>query len=355
MYRVLGELPQKLRRWPPWRRHGTAVAAALVAVALRYVLLGPGGSYAYITAFPAVVLVAVLLGVGPGLVCSLLAGIAAAYLLVSPAGTLFFADSADALAFVLYLLSCGAILFATQILHSALDALGVVNDRLAQQSAESHLLLREAAHRRQNDLARLIATLKLQATLAEKEGAREALEEASGRIMALARVDRVLVQTDKGNSVIDARDFLAGVMDDVAQAGSVPLRPIAIDLSLQSCLLPKERVLPLGLIATELISNALKYAFPDGRAGHIRFSFRREGAEYVLGVEDDGVGFRPSDPAQGTGLGRTLVKALAAQLNGRLEITGQSAAGGASIHVHFPAEGGADGQAAAAPAATQTA
>lgn len=90
-------------------------------------------------------------------------------------------------------------------------------------------------------------------------------------------------------------------------------------ISLFEALDARARAVPVGLITNELVTNALKYAFPDDRAGTVCIRFWREGEEFVLAVEDDGIGLPDTDAApKGTGLGRRLIRALAAQLGGRL-------------------------------------
>jgi two-component sensor histidine kinase len=81
------------------------------------------------------------------------------------------------------------------------------------------------------------------------------------------------------------------------------------------------------------VTNAVKYAFPDGRPGTIRVSLEEAGGHLCLGVEDDGVGLR-SGRAQGTGLGLDLVRALCQQLGGRLEVA--SGQVGTRLSVAFP-------------------
>jgi two-component sensor histidine kinase len=93
---------------------------------------------------------------------------------------------------------------------------------------------------------------------------------------------------------------------------------------------------PLGLIMNELVVNALKYAFPGDRGGEVHIKFRQQGDEYVLEVSDNGVGIDPTAPAQGTGLGKRLVRALALQIGGRAEIT-PGKRGGTECITRWPA------------------
>jgi anti-sigma regulatory factor (Ser/Thr protein kinase) len=111
-----------------------------------------------------------------------------------------------------------------------------------------------------------------------------------------------------------ARTFVAG-------GSALPLgssSPISIECTAVSLILPVGAAVPLGLIVNELITNAVKYAFPDGRKGTIRVSLSEFGTRLRLSVRDDGVGLRA--PVQGTGLGFHLVEALAKQLGSSVDI-----------------------------------
>jgi two-component sensor histidine kinase len=91
-----------------------------------------------------------------------------------------------------------------------------------------------------------------------------------------------------------------------------------------------DRAVPLGLLATEALSNALKHAFPDGRSGTITISLTHDETQWHFTVRDDGVGM-PAQPTKGIGL--SLIRALTRQLNGRSAV---SKDGGTAVIVTFP-------------------
>src|SRR6185436_345353 len=111
-------------------------------------------------------------------------------------------------------------------------------------------------------------------------------------------------------------------------------KPIALDLSIESHDLDHQRAVAIGLIINELITNALKYAFPKERSGKISVSFEKHGGEFRFRVSDDGVGRATHEPKKGAGHGLDIVRTLAAQLGGRLEQKKTDV--GATFEVVFP-------------------
>ena len=114
------------------------------------------------------------------------------------------------------------------------------------------------------------------------------------------------------------------------------MRPISVEVSAESHRLSLNRAVPLGLIINELLTNALKYAFPGDREGRIRIVFERKDEDFHLCVCDNGVGF--PEGARAEGLGTRLVRALSAQLGGRLRI--ESRASGTECTLVFPCADG---------------
>jgi two-component sensor histidine kinase len=308
----------------------------LAAVAIRAVLLGPHPGYPYLTAFPAVIAAGLVFDRGSAFLAVLLSALLGVLLFVAPLGSLYIPDPVDAVAMVLFTITGLFIAVLIEDLRVTVVGLIEANRQLAQAEAQQEALLREAAHRWHNDLQRLLATLRLQAQASLDERVRAALADAAERVQALARVNRRFERHRHGAAVVDTQELLIELVEDLRQAAGAELRPIAFTVTAKAHELPRDQAALLGLITTELVGNALKYAFPDGRAGAISVDFRREGDRFVLTVADDGVGFDPAAPPRGTGLGRTLVHGFAAQLGGQAEVRLGTAEGTRCI-VSFPA------------------
>lgn len=138
--------------------------------------------------------------------------------------------------------------------------------------------------------------------------------------------------------MVDMREFLQGLVANLrSEVGA--LHPVALHVNAEALPLAVGRAVPVGLIVNELVTNALKYAFPDRQAGSVWVGLRREGGTMVLAVEDEGIGCDPTAAPQGIGIGLRLVKTLAAQLGGRAvpgASRGEGRTPGTEWRVHFP-------------------
>jgi two-component sensor histidine kinase len=166
-------------------------------------------------------------------------------------------------------------------------------------------------------LLRPIAALIRQrsASVADPQ-AKSVLLAATEQMRVMARIHGRLCLGD-GAVSFAAWSFLEGLCQDV-RTSMASSSPISIECTAVSLILPVGAALPLGLIVNELITNAVKYAFPRGRKGTIRVSLSKFGTRLRLSVRDDGVGLRA--PLQGTGLGFHLVQALAKEVGSKVDI-----------------------------------
>ncbi len=220
----------------------------------------------------------------------------------SPFGVLE-ADSTDRLDFTVHDLAF------MQSLGNVLSAAVDRNARQAAQDAllrEKDLLMQEVHHRVKNSLQLVQTMLQLQARGISEGEERDRLQDAASRIMTIAAVHRRLHQ-EGGIDGTDAASYLRGLIEDIGASltPDTALRPIEVDV--KPFLISADRITPVGLIATELVTNALKY-------GQGRVLVRVTGTEAGLTilVEDEGGGFPADfDPALSTSLGMRLVTALA--------------------------------------------
>lgn len=175
------------------------------------------------------------------------------------------------------------------------------------------VLLQEMAHRTKNNLAVLSAMIRLQARNANAEVA-AALEATARRIHIVAEVyDHLSLKQDL--RLVGMRDFLTDVVEKLFQS-LAPSGPIAFNVQSEDVQLPNSQALAIGIVTNELVTNSLKYAFPDNRPGHVTVAFSAA-KEIELTVLDNGVGYA-GDEGNPSGLGSRIIMLLTEQLGGTL-------------------------------------
>lgn len=186
--------------------------------------------------------------------------------------------------------------------------------RDARERAE--VLLGEVNHRVANSLAMVAALVGLQANAIENEEARRALSETQARIQAIAGVHRHLYTSDDVRSV-HAGDYLRSLAAELEHTMQTIGNVSRLAVTVEDVVIPTEKAASLGVVVTELVTNAIKYAYAGGDGGEVRITMRRaESGGLELTVEDDGVGWDGTGAAKGTGLGSRIVKAMAHGLDG---------------------------------------
>jgi two-component sensor histidine kinase len=175
-------------------------------------------------------------------------------------------------------------------------------------------LLHEVDHRVKNNLQLIASLILLQTRRAPDEAARAALKSVLERVTAIATVHRRLFQGDPLR--FDVADFVRDLTGDLAAAAGRD--DLEIALALDEVTIPSSSAAPLALVINELLGNALKHAFPAGRAGRITVSLTDRGQSFVLIIADDGVGMSETPPP--AGFGSTIVELLCRQLHADLQI-----------------------------------
>ena len=200
-----------------------------------------------------------------------------------------------------------------------LVAVADITDARANERAKEEVIerlsvrLREVRHRVANSLQIVSAVLLQNAGRTKSAEARESLTAAHNRVMAVATIERQLSTAEDGNQSVDLETYFVSLCDSMAVAMIGDRQRIAFVVTGGGSV-PSRVSASLGLIVVELVTNALKYAFPNGRAGQIEIGYQAHGPNWSLTVNDDGVGM-PSDPSViRTGLGTSIVQALARQL-----------------------------------------
>jgi PAS domain S-box-containing protein len=204
---------------------------------------------------------------------------------------------------------------------------------------EKEALLKEIHHRVKNNLQVTSSLLRLQAGAIGNEAAREMFAETETRIRSMALVHEKLYQSTN-LSRIDFADYLRSLGELLLRSSAIDPAHVTLDVSDGDIFLSIETAVPCGLIANELLSNALKHAFPNGRTGRIQVQLETGSDGWVaIDIRDDGIGLpKTFDMERNDTLGLHLVRGLVQQLDGTLNVERRNI--GAAFRVAFPAERG---------------
>lgn len=181
---------------------------------------------------------------------------------------------------------------------------------------QKDLLLREVNHRAKNSIAMAISFLRLQKKEARGAEVADVLEEAIQRLDHLARVHDVLARRQGDQQTIDMAAYLQNLCLDLSAQGRKNVR---IEVVAEPLELDGGQAINVALITQEAISNALKHAFPNGRAGIVRVQLDRvEDGGVTLVIEDDGVGLQKE--CRNSSMGIWLMSEMARSIGGTLTI-----------------------------------
>lgn len=317
-----------------WLPDVFALAAFAVALVVRIVVdpvLPPG--FPFLTFFPAVIVTTLVAGLRPGILCATLSGIAAWYVFIAP-NHAFVLTPPVALALAFYV-------FVVTIDIALIHLMDRAGERLRAERLVTHALyeqqrtmFQELQHRVANNMQFVASVLMLQRRRAERDpaGGAQALAAAEERLAAFAGLHRRLY--DPAAIANPVCDTLRALCSDLAAASSG--RPIIIDVEGPDLTLDLTRLTTLSLLTMELVTNAIKHAFPDD-AGTIIVALEASGrSRYRLAVTDDGRGLpkAAAEADSGRGLGFRIVQSLAKQLGGTLTY-GTAPGGGTRVTLEF--------------------
>lgn len=206
-----------------------------------------------------------------------------------------------------------------------LVAVADITDAKAIQKAKDEavercgVLLREVRHRVANSLQIISSVLLQNARRTTSDETRGHLKDAHNRVMSVAALERQLSVAENGDEHVELDPYFTKLCDSIAASMIGEGDRIALVVTGGGVVASRVSI-NLGLIVTELVINALKHAFPNSRPGQITIAYNARGPNWTLSVSDDGVGM-PTDPSLiHTGLGTSIVQALAKQLQAIVEV-----------------------------------
>ena len=191
------------------------------------------------------------------------------------------------------------------------------HDLVVAALAERDAMLREVYHRVKNNLQQIDGLIAIEnATLNDPEG-KYALEALSGRVRAMGAVHERLMSSDSLTE-LPVKSFMSDLCRDIGRSHGIEPRCITLITEVDDSTIHIERAVIVGLIVNELVTNALKHAFPSGRPGVVTVRYRQHGQQGTLEVADDGVGLAEGWDETETSrrIGMRLVRGFVDQLDG---------------------------------------
>jgi PAS domain S-box-containing protein len=196
----------------------------------------------------------------------------------------------------------------------------VADKALKESLKEKETLIREIHHRVKNNMQIISSLLNLQIQSEEQDEIIGVLQESQGRIKSMAIVHEKLYQSDSLSN-INLKDYFSSLVSSILRTYGKGDRHISWEVKVGVVYLGIDTVIPLGLIINELVTNSVKYAFPNNKKGKIMIKLEIEGDLYVLTVSDDGVGIPENIKPENTDtLGLQLVISLIDQIDGEYDL-----------------------------------
>ena len=209
-------------------------------------------------------------------------------------------------------------------------ALSLLYAQLDAKNKQNELLLKEIHHRVKNNLEMVKSLIALQSAKLEDGASKEAMLASQNRVQSMGIIHQKLYQGENLGS-IEMKDYFINLGEGVLDTFNAEEK-VKIECAMDTLNLDVDTAVPIGLIVNELLTNALKYAFPEGTHGKINISLSQENNNLLLKVSDNGIGKTEGSIPKGTGFGTQLIQLLTQQLNGTISEDSQN---GTAVHFNF--------------------
>ncbi|MBM4445456.1 MAG: HAMP domain-containing protein [Chloroflexi bacterium] len=209
----------------------------------------------------------------------------------------------------------------------------ITERREVEDARKKEVLLKEIHHRVKNNLQVISSLLYLQSKRVDDQRLMEMFNESSNRIKSMSLIHQKLYQSQNA-ATVDFAEYIRDLTDALFTSYGVRRDMVRLTQQIDGIILNVDTAIPCGLIVNELVSNSLKYAFPDGKQGQIVVTMRKDGGgRFTLVVSDTGIGLpRDFDHRESPSLGLKLVHSLVEQLGGTIEVYRQ---GGTEFRITF--------------------
>jgi PAS domain S-box-containing protein len=200
---------------------------------------------------------------------------------------------------------------------------------------EKDLLLKEVHHRVKNNMGSIAALLYLQMDIMKNPEAVNAIQDARSRVLSMMGIYDILYRSGEYKTIA-AREYFTDLLEKISSTYIISSR-IKLNSEINEMTLDSGILFPVGMIVNELLTNAVKYAFPGGRSGEIKVSIIKKDEKHIeISIKDNGVGLPDALEISGSrGFGLTLVKMMIQQINGSIKI---NRVGGTEFKINFMVE-----------------
>jgi len=218
---------------------------------------------------------------------------------------------------IIFLIFMGILLFNIFYQKRQIQSQNLI---ISQSLLEKETLLREIHHRVKNNLQFISSLLRLQSKHITDSGARGALKEGQDRVKSMALIHQNLYQ-DRNLAGVDIGVYFEQLIGNLFDSYNIRPSQVSLHLDIEKISLDVDTVIPIGLIVNELVSNALKYAFPNDRVGQIQVTIKEVSDHLMVTVSDNGIGISTNIKKKlGTSFGYRLINVLKTQLKADLDI-----------------------------------
>ena len=204
------------------------------------------------------------------------------------------------------------------------------NRLLQKQNEEKEFLLKEIHHRVKNNLEIVSSLLSLQSAQIDDVDVLKVMAESQHRVQTMGMIHQKLYM-GKNLAAVEMKDYFKNLVDYILDAYGMEQR-ISIEVIMDTYELDIDVAIPIGLIVNELLTNALKYAFPNEKKGTIQIRLANTTGKLQLDVNDDGIGMNTKNKKVEYGFGTQLIALLTKQLNGKIELNTEK---GTAVSIQF--------------------
>lgn len=211
------------------------------------------------------------------------------------------------------------LLFILVLLYKTVQSNKRKNKLLQIKNKETEFLLKEIHHRVKNNLEIVSSLLALQSEQITDRQVRDAMQKSQHRVHSMSMIHQKLYQS-KSMSAIEMKEYFTNLGNYIVDTFGAGDR-ISVECKMKTLELDVDTAVPIGLIVNELLTNSLKYAFPNGEKGRVIIKLSEKQGHLFLEVSDNGIGKPLSGTNEGTGFGTKLVSLLTKQLEGNMSLT----------------------------------